>query len=135
MKYFCIFGVLLAGVAIGYLICDYWDRLPVLGDVEKPQIIEKISDDDGENQSTEASGGSNVSAFREPIPLRDLPLTDSQKKTAETFGIDAETFVITSAMLVCAEGKLGEARLNAVIAGDSPTFGESLSLMACLSAD
>lgn len=68
----------------------------------------------------------------DPIPLRSLPLTDGQKQTAETFGVDVETFVITPAMQVCAQEQLGEERFDAIIDGETPSMIESMKLLGCL---
>lgn len=68
----------------------------------------------------------------DPIPLRNLPLTDGQKQTAETFGVDVETFVITPDMQVCAEEKLGSERFADIVSGDTPSVVESMKLLGCL---
>jgi hypothetical protein len=68
------------------------------------------------------------------IPLMDLHFSDTQKKSIEAFGIDIDTFVITEAMITCAKGKLGSERFDALIAGATLSFGESLSLSTCITA-
>ena len=76
-----------------------------------------------------------VEVVDKAIPLRTLPLTDTQKKTAEAVGIDVDTFEITPDMVSCAEGKLGAARVAEIVAGDSPSFLEMASLTTCLNAN
>lgn len=126
--------VFLVGVVVGYAL-TFFPRPEVLEVISGVQNTEGTVETNEPDRTTDASGAEAESyELQKPIPLRDLPLSDSQKKTAATFGIDVETFVITPAMLGCAEGKLGGARLEAIIGGSSPSFTESLSLMGCLSA-
>lgn len=66
------------------------------------------------------------------IPLRDLPLSEAQLSTLSTFGIDVETFVLSPAMIACAEQNLGSDRLAAIKAGTAPSFTEALSLVGCI---
>ena len=84
------------------------------------------------DSGTNGDANTTVATNKKPIALKDLPLTDAQKKMAETFGINVETFVISPTMITCAEGKLGEARMQEIIAGGTPSFTESMSLMTRL---
>ncbi len=58
-------------------------------------------------------------------------LSPDQKKLLESFGIEAESVVVTQAMINCARTKLGEARLEEIINGSAPTFFEGLDLVSC----
>ncbi|MCA9362379.1 hypothetical protein KC906_03305 [Candidatus Kaiserbacteria bacterium] len=69
------------------------------------------------------------------VPLRDLPLRDTQRSTLETFGIDVETLVITPAMQSCAVEKLGDARMAEILAGAAPGILETAALLPCLSGE
>lgn len=66
------------------------------------------------------------------IPLSSLPLSDTQKKLLAGVGIDSETFVITPAMITCANEKLGDTRMKEIIGGSAPGALEMASLMRCL---
>lgn len=66
------------------------------------------------------------------IPLRDLPLTEGQRSTLETVGVDVDTFEITPAMQACAEAKLGNERMAEIIGGSAPTMIETTQLTGCL---
>lgn len=123
----------LFGVIVGFVGCLYWQGASPIETIVEQVISEADSETSAVEKSETPSSNVNYKLERS-IPLRDLPLSDSQKKTAATFGINVETFIITPAMLACAEVKLGTSRLEAIIAGQSPTFTESFSLMGCLSA-
>lgn len=69
------------------------------------------------------------------IPLRDLPINDSQQKVLETVGVEIDTFVITPAMQVCAAEKLGAERIAKIVSGDAPTALETARLVPCLGAE
>lgn len=75
---------------------------------------------------------SPVVAEQKPIPLSSLPLSDTQKKLLAGVGIDSETFVITQAMVTCANEKLGDVRMKEIIGGSAPGALEMASLMRCL---
>lgn len=125
--------MLLVGMIIGFAACLYWQGESPIEAVMEQITTEAEPETPAVKKSETTTPNTNYQLERS-IPLRDLPLSDAQKKTAATFGIDVETFIITPAMLACAEVKLGETRLEAIIAGASPSFTESLSLMGCLSA-
>ena len=126
MKVVQIIVVLVIGIAIGY-------GLIILQPMWSDSATGKT--DDTASGSADDMSNTQNSYSSDPIPLSSIPLTDSQKKAAETFGIDVDTFVITPAMISCAEVKLGKDRVDAIIAGASPSMTESLSLMACLKAE
>lgn len=69
------------------------------------------------------------------VPLRNLPLGDTQKSVLEKVGVDVETFVITSEMQTCAAEKLGIVRMNEIIAGEAPSIIETTRLLPCLGAE
>ena len=58
-------------------------------------------------------------------------LSETQRSGLRAVGIDGDTFTITSETIACAEGKLGEERLEEIKNGDFPTFGETLLLIKC----
>jgi len=68
----------------------------------------------------------------ESVTIPASALTEDQKETAETFGLDTENLTITPEMVVCMEGKLGSERLGEILAGATPGPLESLSLLSCL---
>lgn len=86
------------------------------------------------NSSTTVSitEAGQVEADNETIPLRDLPISDSQQKVLETVGVDVDTFVITPAMQNCAVEKLGAKRMVELIAGAAPTALETAKLLPCI---
>lgn len=82
--------------------------------------------------STEIPDTSVPVDIEEDIPLKDLPISEQQLQTIESFGIDVDTFVITSAMITCAEEQLGAARVQEITAGASVDFIETIKLAPCL---
>jgi hypothetical protein len=82
-----------------------------------------------------ASQSSPEEAESAGIPLRNLALTDTQRSLAAGAGIDVETFVITPAMITCAEERLGATRVAEIVAGASPGVLETATLLRCLGAD
>ncbi len=133
MKWLGFIGLFLFGVIVGFAVCLYWQGKSPIEAVTETFLLEKTEEPKAEEEENAAASNTNYKLERS-IPLRDLPLSDSQKKTAASFGIDVDTFIITPAMIVCAEGKLGKSRLDAIIAGSGVSFMESMSLMGCLSA-
>lgn len=80
--------------------------------------------------------GSETSSVAESVPeggftvdISSLP--DSQQGMLRTLGYE-NSITFTPEMVVCAEGKLGSARVAEIIAGSAPSMMESASLMACL---
>lgn len=69
------------------------------------------------------------------IPLRDLPLSPSQVETLQTIGIDTESFVLTAAMVDCAESVLSVERVQEIRDGAAPTLFEVARLSPCLVAE
>lgn len=72
------------------------------------------------------------SAPKDGIPLRDLPLGEGQRSVLETVGVDVDTFIITPEIQACAALKLGDERMNEIIAGQAPTVFETTKLLSCL---
>jgi hypothetical protein len=68
----------------------------------------------------------------EGIPLSKLPLTDAQKNSLKTVGVDVGTFVITKPMLECGIDKIGNDGVAALVEGKAPTFLEMTKLIPCL---
>lgn len=68
------------------------------------------------------------------LPLSALSLEGAQKKAFEAAGINPDTFIITEAMLACARDAVGEARVAAFVAGESPSLLEIGRLLPCLGA-
>lgn len=69
------------------------------------------------------------------IPLRDLPLSETQRSILSGVGVDVETFIITPAVQVCAEEKLGADRMMEIVDGDAPSVIETTRLLPCLGVD
>lgn len=79
---------------------------------------------------TTSSTTSNTTATTDKNPN----LNATQEKALETFGIDpaAVPTSFTLEQQACFTKILGEARVNAIKAGDSPTATEYLSVRGCL---
>lgn len=81
--------------------------------------------------STAVENTENNEDTAENIVIEKSSLSDGQQKALETFGVESDTIVITPEMIACAEEKIGKARVDAIISGDSPTFMEGVSLVSC----
>ncbi len=66
------------------------------------------------------------------IPLSNIPLTEKQESVAKAVGINPDTFVITKEMYQCAAEKVGDGRVQDIMAGDSPNAIEVAKLSLCL---
>ncbi|MEK7462420.1 MAG: hypothetical protein AAB618_02495 [Patescibacteria group bacterium] len=68
----------------------------------------------------------------EGLPLKNLSLGSAEKKALQAVGIDTETFIVTEAMLECANGKVGNERVTAFVDGAVPSVIEIGKLLPCL---
>lgn len=131
-KFLIISGSFLVGAIIATILV-FWYVSTQLSSVDQSSLVPS-SDGDGAASSAEVvSEESTVPP--EGIPLSSLPLSDGQKSTLETMGVDVETFVITPAMQLCAEEKLGAARMEEIINGAEPGFLEATKLISCTSVE
>ena len=69
------------------------------------------------------------------IALKDLNLSTEQQQIITLAGIDIETFVVTEAMIECAEEKVGQDRITEIIAGGTPGILEIASLLPCIGVE
>ena len=143
MKRFILTGViffilgLLAAVAVFFLLRSY--SLPADVSTLKEEVGTKIQEslqgvtEEGNKAVSETT--STLSIPEGGVPLRELSLGAAQKKALEAAGIDTETFIITEAMLGCARESVGDDRVAAYVAGESPTVLEIGRLLPCLGAN
>lgn len=82
-------------------------------------------------ETTAKTPETNGGAQSAPTPVSTDSLTDSQKKMLESFGVDTNAITVTAAMIACAEGKLGKARIEEIKNGATPSMLEGASLIAC----
>lgn len=68
------------------------------------------------------------------IPLASFALTAEQKSKLKAIGINADTFVLTKAMISCAEAKIGVKRVQAIKNHAQPTTLEIAKVSPCLTA-
>lgn len=83
----------------------------------------------GEEKVNDGSVSANVP--EEGITVDTSGLSDTQRKMLETMGVDTENIILTPEMVVCAEAKVGSARLLEIQNGASPSVSEGASLAAC----
>ncbi len=143
MKHFILTGVvfflgaLVATVVVSFLTRSY--SLPVdvtnLKDEVGTMVQEKLETVTDEATSTVTESAPVLQIKEGGLPLRDLSIEGAQKKALEAAGINTETFIITEAMLVCARESVGDARVAAFVAGESPTVLEIARLLPCLGAN
>ncbi|MFM2381511.1 MAG: hypothetical protein RLZZ76_278 [Candidatus Parcubacteria bacterium] len=85
------------------------------------EMTTKTPQESGQTKTTQGTGAT-VSADA---------LTESQKKMLESFGVDTNAITVTTAMIACAEAKLGAARVEEIKNGATPSMLEGASLIAC----
>ncbi len=109
-------------------------KLPAASLPSKEAVMESVnstkSDVVGYQEATTSDLVRKIPA--EGVPLASLPLTDSHKKALAAANIDVETFVLTPDMVTCASEKVGGERLDAIMAGSSPSILEVTKLIPCL---
>ena len=119
MKLFLIITSSLLVTALIVTVCVFWY---ISGGIASSQMAPTATTD----------AGVETAGVVEGVPLRDLPLGDSQKSALEKVGVDVETFVITPVMQSCAAEKLGAERMDEIIAGSAPSTIETARLLPCI---
>ena len=128
------FFLLAIVVTVGvFLVVSFYSTNPTTVSGVKDAFNKAVLD--GSN-STDVTGSTSMA---EQVPesglsLSTLSLSDEQKTTLNKVGIDASSFVISKPMLVCAETKLGTARLTELSNGAAPSTLEIATLTPCLVA-
>jgi hypothetical protein len=69
------------------------------------------------------------------VALDTLPVPTSTTELLEGVGLAPSALVITNAMVQCAIGAVGGERVASLMAGDTPTPLEVLSLLPCVRAE
>lgn len=134
MKRFLLWGfatliiALLSAAAMFFYIQSLPQPLPN----ETTSTTSDTTTTDTSAASTVAPASGANTTVTEPIPLRTLPLSDSQRSLIETAGIDVDTYVITPDSIECAKSKLGTARFNEIVAGSQPGVIEASKLLSCI---
>ncbi len=108
---------------------EWWYWLKLQGETDVWDYGKTLFDQTEAATDVPVGGGQNIAS--EPIPLKDVPLSDTQKSLLDKAGIDTNTFVITPEMVQCAEKAVGKDRLDAIVAGDKPGVLEAVKLAAC----
>ena len=137
MKTFLIRSLWLFSIALAVTIGVYtaiwlYRTNPELIIEAQQQFNSLTGSEDATSSSTQSTASVNVP--EEGIPLSSMSLKTEQKAVLEKIGIDTESFVITKAMVGCAEGKIGTARLAEIMKGASPSAVEIAKLSPCLKA-
>lgn len=116
-----IVAVLAFGVGFG---AGAWSNTPD-GTALKASVqgaAETVAGGGAPKSSTPVEGSINIGAR----------LNADQRAMAERFGLDPDNLYLSPAGRACIEGKLGAARVEAIIAGASPSTMEMMSAMPCL---
>jgi hypothetical protein len=131
MKQFILRSLIVLVCAIIFVVVVFVLLQFYLSSSPKEVVNDVVSSEPIENESVENKVVDDVPPPEGSIPLNTLPLSDTQKSTLETFGVDVETFVITSEMIDCGREALGSTRIDEIIAGAAPSVAESLELVKC----
>lgn len=134
MKKSLVIGLLLIGIIL--YVCFVW----FTKSTNIPNTTTDTNFDISDATTTPASieeAGANPTETQPPalenesVIIDTTTLSDGQRGVLETFGVEGETIEITPAMLECAKEKIGQERLDAIIAGDTPGFFEGVQLASC----
>lgn len=90
-----------------------------------------ITTDEPATEASAAGSNSGETTVAEGTTISTNNLTDGQKRLLGLLGVDADNLVVTPAMEACANAKVGEARMQEIIAGATPSLGEGADLLAC----
>ena len=127
----------IVALAIGFGTGYYWNSLNIFEksatentDIQQPN--DSSDETTGNEQTTVVEGEvSSTPETAEPVVVDTNVLSPEQRKLLETFGIEADSIEVTADMIACAKEKVGEARFEEILSGDTPSFFEGLSLAAC----
>lgn len=87
-----------------------------------------------ERSNNENESGSQMTAEGEVANESEVSasnMTEGQRKLISAMGLDPDKITITEEMVICAETKLGVARVEEIKTGATPSFSEGVTLVAC----
>ncbi len=120
-----------AGVYVWYV----YQRVAQEKELAAPAVDMVTNETDTVSSSTRDTTVSTTSRSRTtepPIVISADSLSSEQRAILETFGMGGARIEITDAVLECAQGALGEERLNEIVKGSAPSPLEALRLAGCL---
>ncbi len=124
--------MLIAALGFGIYV---WAKIQALqsGPVpeERVEIVEKEAGPQSVGQEKNEMPQVKTTDTPEEIVVAGDQLTNTQKTTLETLGLETDSFTITPQTIACAEGELGKVRLDEIVAGSAPGPIESLKLLGC----
>ena len=97
---------------------------------EKNETSNRASTNE-EMKGGEVEGGLETTNNNEATTIKASAMTEGQRKMLSALGIDADAIFVTPEMMACAKSEIGDSRMNEIINGDTPTFGEGIKLVAC----
>ncbi len=106
--------------AVGFIV----GRFSLVGD-----IIANVPATNSTTKSVEAD--TNDETVDAGVTIQAASLSDGQKKLLNALGIDADEITVTPEMIACAEAGLGQARVDEIMGGATPSFTEGLKLATC----
>jgi len=136
MKRFLLFGLIALVIALVSTVAVFWyvQYQLQLNDEARQVLSEQPAVDASSSAAAVTSADASTELRASPeegIPLKSLPVNETQEKVLDAVGVDTETFIITPTMIDCAQKKLGMSRYNEIIAGAAPTILEGMSLLQC----
>lgn len=130
-----LISILAIGIGVGFWLGNMYTYGEVLDLLES-------SDGNPNAVTNETPSPKNGSVSKEDAAVRPsieggvtistAALSDTQRALLSKLGISGETIVITPQMIACAEGKLGEQRIDEIVAGAEPTPIELVQVAPCL---
>jgi hypothetical protein len=133
-----IFSLVVA-IGISWFIYNYFiGKAPLEQSAEPTPVAEVIDSikgvftEDKRTVTTPVKDAAEMVLPQADVKLSSLNLKPEHEALLKKVGIDVETFVITKEMMICAEGKVGKARIAEFVAGITPSLTEMGSLIGCL---
>lgn len=127
MKRFLITSGILFGLALLLVVAVFMYlsmTLPRSSEADSNPVTESATTEDVIMNDTTNSSSTGV-----------IELSEDQKERIEAHGFDPDRFVITEAMVECVQEKVGQDRINELLAGAEPTLLELGMAGLCANAE
>jgi hypothetical protein len=132
-----IISVIILAIIIIFVFNPFNSRTKIIGSLINSYLSSEIEDysasDNGDADKVEDDGSSSVDGAVNEGDKNPL-LNEEQEKTLKEYGVDVSQLPseITPEMEACFVNKLGQARTDDIVAGDSPSAMEVIKTRSCL---
>lgn len=130
MKRFLITSGILLGLALTFVVALF-----IYLSMTLPPTSEIDAKRDSVNESATTTGEGATDDVSNSSTTDVIELSEDQKEQIRERGIDPDKFEITEAMVACVKDKVGQERINELIAGAEPTLLELGIAGLCANAE